>query len=87
VLEPKDLAVLDVENLRRHYEKTLQHWLSRFESNVERVRAMSDEVFVRAWRLYLAGSQAAFATGTLQLFQIVFARGASNQIPWTRVEG
>ncbi len=45
---------------------------------------MFDETFVRAWRLYLAGSQAAFTTGTMQLFQVVFARGASNAIPWTR---
>ena len=27
----------------------------------------------RAWELYLAGSQAAFATGWMQLFQVVFA--------------
>jgi cyclopropane-fatty-acyl-phospholipid synthase len=39
---------------------------------------------VRAWRLYLAGSQAAFATGSMQLFQVVFARGRTNAIPWTR---
>ena len=45
---------------------------------------MFDETFVRAWRLYLAGSQAAFTTGTMQLFQVLFARGASNAIPWTR---
>ena len=45
---------------------------------------MFDETFVRAWRLYLAGSQAAFTTGSMQLFQVVFARGGSNDIPWTR---
>jgi cyclopropane-fatty-acyl-phospholipid synthase len=36
------------------------------------------------WRLYLAGSIAGFTTGTLQLFQVVFAPGASNDVPWTR---
>ena len=46
---------------------------------------MFDETFVRAWRLYLAGSQAAFTTGSMQLFQVVFARGTSSAIPWTRV--
>jgi cyclopropane-fatty-acyl-phospholipid synthase len=39
---------------------------------------------VRAWRLYLAGSIAGFTTGTLQLFQVLFARAAHNGIPWTR---
>ena len=27
---PQGLSVLDVENLRLHYEKTLSHWLHRF---------------------------------------------------------
>jgi cyclopropane-fatty-acyl-phospholipid synthase len=84
VLEPPNLAALDVENLRLHYEVTLDHWRRRFESALDDVANRFDEPFVRAWRLYLAGSQAAFATGSLHLFQIVFARGSSNAIPWTR---
>ena len=47
---------------------------------------MFDFAFVRAWRLYLAGSQASFTTGWMQLFQVVFARGDSNAMPWTRVD-
>jgi cyclopropane-fatty-acyl-phospholipid synthase len=85
ILEPKGWSVLDVENLRLHYAKTLEHWNQRFESAADRVAAMFDETFVRAWRLYLAGSQAAFSTGSMQLFQVVFARGGCNQIAWTRV--
>ena len=84
VLEPQNLAVLDVENLRLHYGKTLEHWQQRFNDALPRVASMFDEMFVRAWQLYLAGSQAAFTTGSMQLFQVVFARGASNAIPWTR---
>ena len=74
IFEPWNLSVLDVENLRLHYARTLRHWLTLFEAEVERVRDMFDEKFVRMWRLYLAGSIAAFTTGTLQLFQVVFAR-------------
>jgi cyclopropane-fatty-acyl-phospholipid synthase len=84
VLEPQDLSVLDVENLRLHYAKTLEHWSARFEAGAGKIADMFDETFVRAWRLYLAGSEAAFATGFMQLFQVVFARGRSNAIPWTR---
>ena len=88
MLEPQDFSVLDVENLRLHYAKTLEHWRRRFDGAAPtRWRAMFDETFVRAWRLYLAGSQAAFTTGFMQLFQVVFARGTSNEIPWTRVGG
>jgi cyclopropane-fatty-acyl-phospholipid synthase len=84
VLAPWDLSVTDVENLRLHDGATLDHWRSRFESAAGDVATMFDDTFVRAWRLYLAGSQAAFVTGSMQLFQVVFARGGSNAIPWTR---
>jgi cyclopropane-fatty-acyl-phospholipid synthase len=84
VLEPRAFSVLDVENLRLHYARTLRHWLARFEAAVGRIRQMFDERFVRMWRLYLAGSIAAFETGELQLFQVVFARGDSNEVPLTR---
>jgi cyclopropane-fatty-acyl-phospholipid synthase len=84
IFEPWDLSILDVENLRLHYAQTLRHWLVLFEGASERVRSMFDERFVRMWRLYLAGSIAAFTTGSLQLFQVVFAPGESNDIPWTR---
>jgi cyclopropane-fatty-acyl-phospholipid synthase len=87
VLEPHAFSVLDVENLRLHYAKTLEHWLQRFSQSARHVSAMFDETFVRAWELYLAGSEAAFSTGSLQLFQVLFARGASNAVPWTRVTG
>jgi cyclopropane fatty-acyl-phospholipid synthase-like methyltransferase len=33
-----------------------------------------DERFVRMWRLYLAGSRAAFATGWLRLYQVGLRR-------------
>ena len=84
LFEPNGLSVLDVENIRLHYAETLRAWLERFEKNAEAVSAMFDEAFVRAWRLYLAGSVEAFEHGTLQLFQVAFARTGANQIPWTR---
>jgi len=84
VFEPWDFSVLDAENLRHHYARTLEHWLSRFESSEDRVREMFGSEFVRAWRLYLAGSIAAFRVGRLQLFQIVFAGSECRRIPWTR---
>jgi cyclopropane-fatty-acyl-phospholipid synthase len=85
IFEPFDFSVLDVENLRLHYAKTLEHWLQRYESNVERVTEMFDTEFVRAWRLYLAGSHTAFKMGGMQLFQVTFARADNNQIRWKAV--
>jgi cyclopropane-fatty-acyl-phospholipid synthase len=84
ILEPRAFSVIDVENLRLHYALTLEHWLRRFEDARERVRGMFDERFVRGWRLYLAGSLAAFRTGELELFQVLFTREGNNEVPWTR---
>jgi cyclopropane-fatty-acyl-phospholipid synthase len=85
ILEPQGFTVLDVENLRLHYATTLRHWRDRFEGAGDRILAMFDAPFVRAWRLYLAGAEAAFTTGWMQLFQVVFARGSTNDIPWRRL--
>lgn len=84
IFEPWDFSVLDVENLRLHYQWTLEKWLERFEESAKQVSDMFGPEFVRTWRLYLAGAAAAFRVGTLQLFQIVFARTACQQIPPTR---
>ena len=84
IFEPWNFSICDVENLRLHYAKTLEHWLARFEGSAQQISSMFDARFVRAWRLYLAGSLAAFRTGTLQLFQLVFAGPDCRRIPWTR---
>ncbi len=84
IFEPWAFSVLDVENLRLHYAKTLRHWTSRFDLVEDQVRQMFDARFVRMWRLYLAGSAAAFSTGELQLFQVAFSRPQNNSLPWNR---
>jgi cyclopropane-fatty-acyl-phospholipid synthase len=84
LFEPWGFSVLDLENLRLHYARTLEHWRARFEAHAGQVREQFDPDFERAWRLYLAGSVAAFRYGTLQLFQVLFSRSQSNAIPWTR---
>ena len=86
IFENENLSVLDVENLRLHYARTLQGWRQGFEQSTERIAEMFDDNFVRMWRLYLAGSEAAFTTGDLQLFQVLFAPGANNDIPLTRAD-
>jgi cyclopropane-fatty-acyl-phospholipid synthase len=84
IFEPWRFSVLDVENLRLHYAMTLRHWLDRYEAVVGQVANTFDPDFARAWRLYLAGSIAAFNCGELQLFQVVFTRYDNNKIPQSR---
>ena len=86
ILSPSGMSVLDVENLRLHYARTLAHWGEQFGSVADLVRATYGEQFRRAWELYLAGSEASFATGWLQLFQVLFAPVESAPSFWTRAE-
>jgi cyclopropane-fatty-acyl-phospholipid synthase len=77
-------SILDVENLRWHYAKTLEYWVENYELNVKKVREMFDEAFVRQWRLFLNGSIAGFRYGNSRVFQLLFTNGTNNDLPITR---
>lgn len=76
--------VLDVENLRRHYAKTLECWAENFEKALPEIRATKNEAFIRMWRLYLNVCAASFDTGSLSLHQILFSNSLNEELPWTR---
>ena len=78
------LSILDVENLRLHYGHTLDRWADNYENNVEKVRCMFDESFVRMWRLFLRACAAGFKYGGSRLYQILFSKGLNNELPLTR---
>ena len=84
IFEPNGLVVLDVENLRRHYARTVRHWLGRFREQRSRAEALVGERLVRVFELYLAGTIASFEASTIELFQVVFTRVGNDAIPWTR---
>jgi len=84
IFESREFAVVDVENLRLHYARTLCDWLERFDAAGAGIEAMFDRRFVRMWRLYLAGSIASFRTGDLQLYQVLFTARGSDDVAWTR---
>jgi len=89
VLEPRHFEVQDVENLRRHYARTLEHWLERFEKSSEQVARRYDERFVRMWRIYLSSSIASFHEGTSTLYQVLFTRSGSraqHRLPMSRAD-
>ncbi len=77
-------SILDVENLWLHYAKTLEKWAENYEQNVEKVRELFNESFVRRWSLFLNISIAGFKFGESRLFQILFSNGLNNALPTTR---
>ncbi|MCY1174875.1 putative fatty acid methyltransferase [compost metagenome] len=81
------LEVVDVESLRLHYAKTLQHWSDRLESNLDKAAQLVPEQALRIWRLYLAGCSYAFSRGWINLHQILAVKpfvDGSHDLPWTR---
>ncbi len=68
------LELLDAENLRPHYARTLWAWSDALEAQLPRARALTNEATVRAYRLYLAGSAMCFERGWLALYQLLAAR-------------
>ncbi|CAH0441869.1 class I SAM-dependent methyltransferase [Ralstonia pseudosolanacearum] len=80
------LEALDVESLRRHYARTLEHWADRFEANGETIRKIVDEKTYRIWRVYLAGCAHAFDADEVSIFQILCQKSGkpAASIPWSR---
>ncbi|MDD1003229.1 C17 cyclopropane fatty acid synthase CfaB [Pseudomonas sp. TNT2022 ID642] len=81
------LEIVDVESLRLHYARTLDHWSERLEDNLEAAGKLVPDQALRIWRLYLAGCAYAFARGWINLHQILAVKvhpDGSHELPWTR---
>ncbi len=81
------LEMLDTENLRPHYGRTLWAWSDQLETQLGAALAAlrssgstqsQAERVLRAYRLYLAGSAMSFERGWLSLHQILAARPAQD---------
>ena len=57
------------------YAKTLRSWRERFDGHAEEVAALGfDSTFRRMWDFYLSYCEAGFATGYLDVEQVVLTR-------------
>ncbi len=80
--------VRDVESLREHYARTLRHWAQRLETRCDDARRITSDTVYRVWRIYMAGCAHAFATGRVNLYQVLFSKpehGNAN-LPLTRAD-
>ena len=90
LLQPAEAAgfeLRDAENLREHYVLTLRHWVQRLETNGAAAVACGGQHAWRTWRLYLAASASAFATGRIAVTQLLLARPRADgtvRLPLTR---
>jgi cyclopropane-fatty-acyl-phospholipid synthase len=81
------LEILDMEDLRPHYPRTLLHWVRRLEAERERAITAAGAQRYRIWRMYMAGMAHAFDRGWLSVCQVLaqkpLADGPAPR-PWTR---
>ncbi len=69
------LRVTDRLSFGQHYAETLRQWDNSFMEAVEEVHALGfDETFVRMWHFYLEYSRAGFASGYLDVAQLILTR-------------
>jgi cyclopropane-fatty-acyl-phospholipid synthase len=85
-LERQKLAVLDVENIARHYHPTAQYWSERFHANKHLLDpGKYDARFIRMFEylmaVYIAGTTALVAG----VFQVLFTNNFRKNLPWHRV--
>ncbi len=70
------LRVRERLDFGQHYAETLRQWDQRFLAARDRVIELGfDDVFLRMWHFYLEYSRAGFASGYLDVNQIVLDRG------------
>jgi cyclopropane-fatty-acyl-phospholipid synthase len=79
------LEMVDTENLRPHYGRTLWDWSDALEARLDEARQAlaagsppeRAEKILRAYRLYLAGSAMSFEQGWIALHQVLATRPAA----------
>lgn len=79
--------IVDVESLRAHYAKTLEHWSHRLDAQLESAARLVADNTLRAWRAYLAGSSYGFTQGWMSIYQLLGSRQArpgASDVPYTR---
>lgn len=73
------LRLRDRFQMGAHYARTLRLWEERFSARYGEARLLGfDDVFRRMWKFYLAYSEAGFASGYLDVEQLVFYRTDSE---------
>ena len=84
ILPEYEFHVLDIESLRRHYNRTLLCWRENFLKHRAEIARMQGEEFTRMWELYLASCAATFNNGIIDLHQILVSKGVNNELSMVR---
>jgi cyclopropane-fatty-acyl-phospholipid synthase len=75
VARATDFRLLHSEDFGAHYARTTRLWRERMKDNLDRIRSLGyPDPFLRIWELYLSSCEAGFASGSIGVSQLVFAK-------------
>ena len=80
-LERHRFEVHDIEGMREHFQRTLEHWVERLYANRARAEELAGKERTRLWLLYFALFAMAFQRNTVSVFQTLASKrrtGASG---------
>lgn len=85
-MESAGFEIVDVENLRFHYARTLREWVKRLEANRLEAQGYVGEQRYKVWRMYMAGSALEFEEGKTGIHQILASKWSrsGSLVPATR---
>ncbi|WP_250461015.1 SAM-dependent methyltransferase [Microbulbifer litoralis] len=75
IAENTDMQVVGLEDITRHYARTLNAWRRAFFANIEVVREQGfDDRFINMWDFYLCYCEGGFLERVISTAQFVFAK-------------
>jgi len=76
-----DLAIVDMEDITKHYAETLSRWKKNFMSVLPEVQKMGfSDAFIKMWEFYFVFCEAGFLERNIGDVQLVFSKSGARNI-------
>ena len=81
IKEYTDLAIVDMEDITKHYAETLNRWKTNFIKVIPEVKKMGfSEAFIKMWEFYFVFCEAGFLERNIGDVQLVFSKSGARDI-------
>ena len=76
-----DLAMIDMEDITKHYAVTLNRWRKNFMEVIPKVKEMGySQAFINMWEFYFLYCEAGFSERNIGDVQMIFAKSGARNI-------
>ena len=76
-----DLAMVDMEDITKHYAVTLNRWRKNFMDVIPKIKEMGySQAFINMWEFYFLYCEAGFSERNIGDVQMIFAKSGSRNI-------